>query len=119
MKHTCERGDRKTNRGSSQAPQAQPEQGRDCLEDSAADPPGLGAGSKHPGRKEFCEADSARRNQAIVNLVAHWRLAGSNFGSALADDPSVLFALERADVDTLGRLALRIASGALLADATR
>ena len=68
------------------------------------------------------DLDHAKLDQpqkAVLNLVAHWRLAGSNFGSALARDISILFGLEHAHPDTLDRLAMRIASGALLQTAVQ
>lgn len=84
------------------------------VEDSSTHIEGVGGRHEHSGRKELFEADPPARDQAVLNLVAHWRLAGSHFGTALARDIRLFCGLERAGADTLDRLKARIASGALL-----
>lgn len=115
MNSISESADRQSNQNRTQTTETESERSGINMEGKYGDPQGLGAGQKCSDRRKPYEADQAWRDQAVLNLVAHWARAGRNVGSAVASDLRILFALDEAAPETRRRLAMRIAAGSLTA----
>jgi len=114
MNSIAKSANRQPNQIRTEAAEAQSDRGSSFLENKSPHTTRLGTGVECSDGEKFDEIDQTRRDQAVLNLVAHWGISAGDFTSALADDLRILFGRQQSSAETQARLGRRIASGAIL-----